>query len=70
MTLLAAGFCFEIDTNKAQLGTVTAFIIVFMIFYSPGLGPVPFAYSAEVFPLVNRGECLYFPYQSVCIANM
>jgi hypothetical protein len=32
------------------------FVIIFGIFYSPGLGPVPFTYSAEVFPLVNRGK--------------
>jgi hypothetical protein len=30
------------------------FIYVFAIFYSPGEGPVPFTYSAEVFPLSHR----------------
>lgn len=56
VTLLAAAFCFEINAPDAQFAAVTTFIIIFMIFYSPGLGPVPFSYSAEVFPLVNRGE--------------
>ena len=27
---------------------------VFAAFYSPGEGPVPFTYSAEVFPLSHR----------------
>lgn len=29
-------------------------MFVFDAFYSPGEGPVPFAYSAEVFPLSHR----------------
>ncbi|GFF22939.1 polyol transporter 5 [Aspergillus udagawae] len=54
-TLLAAGFCFWIpkDSN-AHLGLVALFIYLFNIFYSPGEGPVPFTYSAEVFPLSHR----------------
>ncbi|KAJ9665056.1 hypothetical protein H2201_004922 [Coniosporium apollinis] len=55
LTLLAAGFSFQIPVNsKAYIGVITFFIILFSVFYSPGLGPVPFTYSAEVFPLVNR----------------
>ena len=27
---------------------------VYLAFYSPGEGPVPFTYSAEVFPLTQR----------------
>jgi MFS family permease len=30
------------------------FIYIFAAFYSPGEGPVPFTYSAEVFPLSHR----------------
>ena len=30
------------------------FIYLFACFYSPGEGPVPFTYSAEVFPLTHR----------------
>jgi hypothetical protein len=30
------------------------FIYVYAAFYSPGEGPVPFTYSAEVFPLSHR----------------
>ncbi len=30
------------------------FIYIYTGFYSPGEGPVPFTYSAEVFPLSHR----------------
>ena len=54
-TLLAAGFCYWIpESNTAHLGLVAFFIYIFDIFYSPGEGPVPFTYSAEVFPLSHR----------------
>jgi MFS family permease len=56
-TLLAAGMCFWIpEDNKAHLGLIALFIFLFAAFYSPGEGPVPFTYSAEVFPLSHRGE--------------
>jgi sugar porter (SP) family MFS transporter len=54
-TLLAAGFCFYIPTSsRAHLGMIAFFIYLFDAFYSPGEGPVPFTYSAEVFPLSHR----------------
>ncbi|KAJ5758795.1 hypothetical protein N7520_005951 [Penicillium odoratum] len=54
-TLLAAGFCFKIpDSSKAHLGLIAFFVYLFEAFYSPGEGPVPFTYSAEVFPLSHR----------------
>lgn len=54
-TLLAAGLCFIIpESSKAHLGMVALFIFLFAAFYSPGEGPVPFTYSAEVFPLSHR----------------
>lgn len=54
-TLLAAGLCFLIpDSSRAHLGLVSLFIFMFAAFYSPGEGPVPFTYSAEVFPLSHR----------------
>jgi MFS family permease len=53
--LLAAGFCFYIPSdNRAHLGCIALFIFIFAAFYSPGEGPVPFTYSAEVFPLSHR----------------
>lgn len=54
-TLLAAGFCFFIPKeNTAHLALIALFIYLFAAFYSPGEGPVPFVYSAEVFPLSHR----------------
>ncbi|KAI6441159.1 hypothetical protein MCOR22_006724 [Pyricularia oryzae] len=57
-TLLAAGLCTLIDNDgpqaKLRLGLVALFVFLFGAFYSPGEGPVPFTYSAEVFPLSHR----------------
>jgi sugar porter (SP) family MFS transporter len=57
-SLLAAGLCTLIKLPEngggAHLGLVALFIYIFAAFYSPGEGPVPFAYSAEVFPLSHR----------------
>ncbi|KPM39435.1 hypothetical protein AK830_g7123 [Neonectria ditissima] len=54
-TLLAAGLCTLIPgTGGVHLGLVAMFIYLFAAFYSPGEGPVPFTYSAEVFPLSHR----------------
>ncbi|OBT70737.1 hypothetical protein VF21_10187 [Pseudogymnoascus sp. 05NY08] len=54
-TLLAAGLCTLIpQSSKAHLGLVALFVFLFAAFYSPGEGPVPFTYSAEVFPLSHR----------------
>ncbi|KAF8808916.1 sugar transporter [Phlegmacium glaucopus] len=54
-TLLAAGFCFLIPaTNAAKIPLIVFFVFLFAAFYSPGEGPVPFTYSAEVFPLTHR----------------
>ncbi|KAI9761432.1 MAG: hypothetical protein M1840_001945 [Geoglossum simile] len=54
-TLLAAGFCFYIpEGNPAHLGLIAMFVFLFAAFYSPGEGPVPYTYSAEVFPLSHR----------------
>lgn len=54
-TLLAAGLCTLIpQENSARTGLVALFVYLFAAFYSPGEGPVPFTYSAEVFPLSHR----------------
>jgi len=53
-TLLCAGFCFWVPGKTAHLGSIALFIYLFDAFYSPGEGPVPFTYSAEVFPLSHR----------------
>ncbi|EIT76529.1 putative transporter [Aspergillus oryzae 100-8] len=54
-TLLAAGFSFYIPQEQtAHLACISLFVFMFAAFYSVGEGPVPFAYSAEVFPLSHR----------------
>lgn len=54
-TLLTAGLCFLLpDGSTKQLACVALFVYLFAAFYSPGEGPVPFTYSAEVFPLSHR----------------
>lgn len=48
-TLLVAGACFYIpEENTAHLALIALFVYIFAAFYSPGEGPVPFTYSAEV----------------------
>ena len=63
-TLLAAGLCTLIDdgpaTNSLRTGLVCLFVFLFGAFYSPGEGPVPFTYSAEVFPLSHREAGMSF----------
>ncbi|ETS82106.1 hypothetical protein PFICI_07108 [Pestalotiopsis fici W106-1] len=60
-TLLAAGLCtlmpiYKADgeANTARTALVALFVFLFAAFYSPGEGPVPFTYSAEVYPLSHR----------------
>ena len=55
-TLLAAGLCTLISSEHTELktGLVSLFVFLFGAFYSPGEGPVPFTYSAEVYPLSHR----------------
>jgi MFS family permease len=54
-SLLAGGLCALISVHlKVHLALVAMFIYIFAMFYSPGEGPVPFTYSAEVFPLSHR----------------
>lgn len=55
---VAAGLCYLIDkgteNSTARVAAVATFVYFFAAFYSPGEGPVPFMYSAEVFPLSHR----------------
>jgi hypothetical protein len=61
-TLLAAGLCFLIPESAGTLriGLIALFVFLFAAFYSPGEGPVPFTYSAEVFPLAQREQGMAF----------
>lgn len=56
--LLVTGLAFYIPFDgpgdNRRVGVVAASIYLYMTFYSPGEGPVPFTYSAEAFPLYIR----------------
>ncbi|KAI0070188.1 hypothetical protein K474DRAFT_895367 [Panus rudis PR-1116 ss-1] len=52
--LLLTGFAFWIPGQKAREAVVALGIYLYGMAYSPGMGPVPFTYSAEAFPLYVR----------------
>lgn len=52
ITLLWTGFSFWLPTGStAKTSMITTGMYLYEVFYSPGMGPVPFSYSAESFPL-------------------
>ncbi|RSM02180.1 hypothetical protein CDV31_011024 [Fusarium ambrosium] len=54
-TLLVAGCCFLINRDgTTRLALIALFIFSFTAFYSIGLGPVCYVYTADVFPLSHR----------------
>lgn len=56
-TLLAISLFFRIENHSPREVLVAIFaIVVFTFFYGIGAGPVPFTFSAEVFPLAFRGK--------------
>ncbi|KAK5373547.1 hypothetical protein LTR20_003789 [Exophiala xenobiotica] len=55
ITMFATGLSFNIPAdNPAHFGLLATLIYAFCLEYSPGMGPVPNTYSAEVFPLSHR----------------
>ncbi|KAJ0370921.1 hypothetical protein COL154_001302 [Colletotrichum chrysophilum] len=54
LCLFFTGFSFFIETNPARVACIATGIYLFGMVYSPGEGPVPFCYSAEVYPLYIR----------------
>ncbi|TKA83745.1 hypothetical protein B0A55_00080 [Friedmanniomyces simplex] len=50
ITMLLASFSFRLPEGTARFVTLAGLIYTFCALYSPGLGPVPCAYSAEVYP--------------------
>jgi sugar porter (SP) family MFS transporter len=67
-TMLAAALSFNIPSeNPAHLGVLACTIYLFCAEYSPGMGPVPVAYSAEIFPISHREVGMSF---AVSAANI
>lgn len=60
--LLITGFSFWIDHAKTntRLGVVLMGIYVYAAFYGMGMGPVPFTYSAEAFPIHVRDVAMSY----------
>ncbi|RMD40394.1 hypothetical protein DV735_g4712, partial [Chaetothyriales sp. CBS 134920] len=55
LTMFAAGLSFMVPAEKpAHFYLLAATIYLFTLEYSPGMGPVPNTYCAEVFPLSHR----------------
>ena len=47
--------CYYIPKEStARIGLIALLVYLFGAFYSPGMGSVPFTYSAEVLPLSHR----------------
>jgi MFS family permease len=60
VSMLGACLAYNIKGDTKRLIVVVCFIFLFVFFYSWGQGPVPFAYSSEVFPLMNREAGMSF----------
>lgn len=56
ITMAIAGGSFSIPESHStfRIGMLASMIYLFCALYSPGMGPVPAPYSAEVFPLSHR----------------
>ncbi|KAK8869561.1 hypothetical protein IAR55_000128 [Kwoniella newhampshirensis] len=55
LALFWAGSMFYMDEgNSARVPIIALAVYLFTAFYSPGMGPVPFVYAAESYPLTHR----------------
>ena len=54
VTMVFTGLTFSLPKGNVQLVLLAGLIYTFCALYSPGMGPVPCAYSAEVYPLNVR----------------
>lgn len=56
-SLVAISSFYMISDPDTRTGLVAVFtIVIYLAFYGIGAGPVPFTFSAEVFPLAFRGK--------------
>lgn len=51
ITLLWTGMSFFIKDKQTRTAMITTGMYLYEVFYSPGMGPVPFSYSAESYPM-------------------
>ena len=54
LVMALAGLSFSVPEGTVQLLLLASLIYIFCALYSPGVGPVPVAYSAEIYPLSLR----------------
>ena len=54
LTLLWTGMSFYISNANTRMIMVTVGLYLYEVWFSPGEGPLPFTYSAEVFPVYIR----------------
>ncbi|GAA5853689.1 hypothetical protein JCM3766R1_000591 [Sporobolomyces carnicolor] len=54
ITLFIAGSGFFINSQQGQLAMVVTGVYLFTCFYSSGMGPIPFSYSSEAYPIAVR----------------
>ncbi|VTT68304.1 unnamed protein product [Fusarium fujikuroi] len=54
LTLMAAAISFNTANEDVRNGLVAFWIYFHTVFYSPGMGPVPFVLASESFPLAFR----------------
>ncbi|KAH8174787.1 sugar transporter domain-containing protein [Sarocladium implicatum] len=58
LCMLGGSLSFLIDggdnSSNTRSGVIAFFLFMFAIFYSPGLGPIPFTLASESFPLTHR----------------
>ena len=54
MAFMAMSFSIPQGKNNVQFVILAALVYIFCALYSPGMGPVPCAYSAEIYPLEVR----------------
>ncbi|RMZ77923.1 hypothetical protein DV738_g4102, partial [Chaetothyriales sp. CBS 135597] len=68
LTMFAAGLSFMVPAeNAAHFYLLASAIYLFTLEYSPGMGPVPNTYCAEVFPLSHRELGMS---SSIAVANI